>query len=74
MATPVACSCGEATFGMPLGMGSATSVPSGIGPESRKPGAAMLIHCNQGSLALMTHLSPKSSWRSGRSPKSNELL
>ena len=59
VATLMACSCGEATFGMPLGMGSAMSVPSGIGPESKKPGATMLIHCNQGTLALMTHLVAK---------------
>ena len=44
--TPVVCDGGEATFGMPLGMGLVASVPSGIGLESKKPRAAMLIHCS----------------------------
>ena len=56
VATPVVCCGGKATFGMPSGMGSVVSVPSGTGPMRRKPGAATLIRCRRGSLALMTHL------------------
>ena len=59
VATLVACDGGEATFGMPSSIGSAACVPFGIRPESRKPEAAMLIHCSRGSLALMTHLGAK---------------
>ena len=59
VATPVVYDSGETTFGMPSGMGSVVSVPSRIGPESRKPGAAMLIRCSRESLALMTHLGAK---------------
>ena len=44
MATPVVCDGGETTCGMPSGIGLVVSVPFGIGPESRKPGAVMLIH------------------------------
>ena len=59
MATPVVCSGGEATFGIPPSMGLVASVPFGIRPGSRKPGAATLIRCSRGSLALMTHLGAK---------------
>ena len=59
VATLVACGGGKATFGMPSGIGSAACVPSGISLESRKLGAATLIHCSRGSLALMTHLGAK---------------
>ena len=47
---------GSATFGMPSGIGSVVSVPSGIRPVVRKPRAATLIWYRQGSLALITHL------------------
>ena len=59
MAASVACDGGETTFDMPLGMGLMANVPSGIGLESRKPGAATLIRCSRGSLASMTHLGAK---------------
>ena len=59
MATPVVCDGGETTFGMPSGIGLVVSVPFGIGPESRKPGAATLICYSRGSLVLMTHLGAK---------------
>ena len=44
------------TLGIPLGMGLVERMPSSIGPVVRKPGAATLIWCSRGSLALMTHL------------------
>ena len=56
VAAPVSCSGDEATLGMPSGMGSAARVHLGIRLERRKPGAATLIYCNRGSLALMMHL------------------
>ena len=56
VAMPVTCDNGEATIDIPSGMCSMVTAPSGIGPESRKPKAAMLIRCNLGSQALMTHL------------------
>ena len=59
MATLVVCGSGETTFGMPLGIGSVVSVPFGTGLGSRKLGAAMLIWCSRGSLALMTHFGAK---------------
>ena len=59
VATPVVYGGGENTFGMPSGMGSVVSVPSGTGSGSRKLEAAMLIRCNRGSLALMTNFGTK---------------
>ena len=59
VATPMACDSGKTNLDMPSGMGSVVSVPSGIGPESKKPGAATLICCSRRSLALMTHLGTK---------------
>ena len=44
MATPVVYDSGETTFGMPSGIGLVVSMPFGIGPKSRKPGATTLIH------------------------------
>ena len=53
----IACYSDEApTFGMPLKMGVAASVPFGIGLGSKNPGATTLIHYSWGSLALMMHL------------------
>ena len=52
------CSDEAPTFGTPSKKGVAASMPSGIGLGSKNPRAAMLIHYNQGSLALMIHLGP----------------
>jgi len=41
---------------IPFGMGLVLRTSSGIGSVIRKLGAATLIRCSQGSLALMTHL------------------
>ena len=49
------CCGGKATFGMPSGIEPVASVPSGIGPVTRNPGAATLILCRRGSLALIMH-------------------
>ena len=48
---------GRATLSMPYIIGSVVNVPSSIRPMMRKPGAATLIWCRQGSLVLITHLS-----------------
>ena len=56
MTTPVVCCDGRATFGIPSGIGSVVSVPSGIGPHMRNLGAATLNRCKRGSFAFITHL------------------
>ena len=55
MASSVVYYGGRATFGMPSGIGLVVSMPFGIGPMVRKPGASTLIQCRQGSFALMMH-------------------
>ena len=56
MAALVVCCSDEApTVGIPSGMGVIVSSISTFGPGRRKSGAAMLIRCRRGSLALMTH-------------------
>ena len=47
---------GSATLGMPSRIGVVANVHFGIGPMLRKPRAATLIHCSQGSLALIRYL------------------
>ena len=59
VATTVVYGGGENTFGMPSGMGSVVSVPSGTGLGSRKLGAATLIRFSRRSLALMTNFGAK---------------
>ena len=46
---------GSATLGMPSGIRVVVRVPSGMGPVVRKSGAATLIWCRRGFLALMMH-------------------
>ena len=46
----------SATLGMPSRIGVVANMRFGIGPVLRKPGAATLIRCSQGSLALMRNL------------------
>ena len=55
VATLVVCYGGEATFGMPLGIGLVVSIPSGTRPLIRKLRTATLIRCSRGSLALITN-------------------
>ena len=54
--TLVVCCDGRVTFGIPSGIGSVVSVPSGIGPLMRNLGAVTLNHCKRGSFAFITHL------------------
>ena len=46
---------GNATLGMPFGIGMVVTVPFGMGLVVRNPGVTTLIQCRRGSLALMTH-------------------